>query len=141
MNTDPDRMNHQPPYHLVMVVCDQIVMDPSTKKRTLFGIFDEIGATAVPAIHPRMSVYVTLTDGRGSTPFTFRLVDVDEEREPIFEVEDSVEFRDPLQIRHLEFHFQNVTFPAFGEYRFQLIFDGDMIERRIIVRDIGETRQ
>jgi hypothetical protein len=132
-------MNHViVPYPLAIIVCDAIHIDQSTGKRTLLGLFSEIGASAFPCRHPLLAVHVSLTDGRGLVPLKFRLVDCDEVHDPLFEATSDVPFTDPRAIMEFGFAIPNLEFPAPGEYRFQVFANNEfVIERRLIVRQIG----
>jgi hypothetical protein len=122
------------PYALAMVVCDFVWRDPATGKCTILGTFSSIGAPAFPCSHPLMAVFVTVTDGRGKTPVKLRLIDADEENEPLFEGEVEVEWTDPRMIVEMIFVVQGIAFPAPGEYRFQLFSNSvPLMERRIVV--------
>lgn len=122
------------PYPLAMVVCDAIHADPGTGKMTILGTFSAIFAPSFPAVHPQISVYLSVTDGRGTVPLNLRLVDANEEREPVFSVEAPIPFADPLSVVELRFLFQGVVFPEPGEYRIQVFAGAEhLIERRLAV--------
>lgn len=130
----PSRIELQAPYTLAMVICDLVHRDPGTGKFTLLGCFSAITARSFPATHPAMAIYVALTDGRGRIPIKLRLVDVDEERQPIFELATDIEFQDPRTVMELAFYVGNIVFPSPGEYRLQLKGgDTPMMERRIVL--------
>ena len=129
-----------PPYPLAMVICDNIWHDRGTGKRFLLGCFSTIHATSFPATHPGMAVYVAITNGRGKVPMRIQLVDAGEEREPLWVAEAEVDFSDPRSVVELEFIMQSVTFPAPGEYRFQLFASGKWnMERRFLVNELEEV--
>src|SRR5438105_13651672 len=86
------------PYPLAMIICDFIWRDPFNGKATIIGTFSSIAATQFPAVHPIISVFLALTDGRGKTKIKLCLVDVDEQHEPIFQGENEVDFIDPRAI-------------------------------------------
>jgi hypothetical protein len=125
-----------PPYPLAMVVCDAIWKDPGTGKAFLLGLFSVIHAESFPAVHPIMAIHVAITDGRGKLPIRLKLVDAnDEEREPLFDGSQEVEFRDPRQITEIAYHLLNVRFETPGEYRFQLFAGTEfLMERRVLVQ-------
>jgi len=84
-----------------------------------------------------MAVYDAITDGRGKVPISLALVDAEDEQEPLFHAEGEVDFSDPRAVVEAEFHLQGLTFPAAGEYRFQLRAAGEfLIERRLVVVQI-----
>ena len=122
------------PYPLAMVVCDTIWTDPYTGKQTIIGTFTALGGSSFPLVHPILSVYVALTDGRGKMQIQLELVDVDEQRDPIFEDDCEIEFTDPRMIHEMGFMVTGLQFPEPGEYRLKLSANGEfVIERRILV--------
>ena len=124
------------PYPLAMIICDAILRDAATGKWTLLGCFTGITAVAFPCVQPILAVFISLTDGRGVTPIKLRLIDAEEEEEPIVEAEMQVEFPDPRMVVDMQMHFQGISFPKAGEYRFQLSSGSTpLLERRIMVLD------
>ncbi|QDT35083.1 DUF6941 family protein [Thalassoglobus polymorphus] len=122
------------PYPLALVVADYVHRDPSTGKMTIIGTFSMIGGAEFPLVHPVMAVYAALTDGRGKMKVKLELIDVDEEREPIFSQEVEADFVDPRMILEINFHATNLQFVHSGEYRLQLSANEEfLVERRIIV--------
>lgn len=118
-----------------MVLCDAIWQDPTTGKATLLGLFSEIRVREFPSRHPQLAVHVALTDGQGDVPVQVKLVDVDEELQPLFAMEGSLKFPHPQAIAQLNVHMRNVVFPQAGDYRLQLFARGHLLlERRLIVR-------
>lgn len=131
-----------PPYPLAMVVCDYIHRDPGTAKPTILGCFSVIHAIKFPATHSMMGLYIEVTNGRGKVPFRVQLIDADEEREPIWFVEDELEFPDPRMVMQMNFLLGGVTFAAPGEYRFQLFASGEfLMERRILINQLIPPEQ
>jgi hypothetical protein len=130
-----------PPYPLAMVVCDNIHRDPGTGKPFLLGCFSVIHAKEFPAIHPLLALYVSVTNGRGTVPFKVQLVDANEERDPIWVVEDEVEFADPRMVVDIYFLLCNLTFVEPGEYRFQLFASNEfLMERRVLVAQVEQDQ-
>ena len=122
------------PYPLAMVVCDFVWRDPYSGKNTLIGTFSVIGGTSFPLVHPSLGVYVSLTDGIGQFSVKLELTDVNDEREPIFELEQLVEVEDPRIVLEIAFQVSEVTFPSPGEYRLKLYANQEfLIERRLIL--------
>ena len=65
--------------------------------------FTTLNAPSFPATHPRMTVFAELTDGRGSTPITLKVVKVR---------------ADTLNDDEVYSHTADVTFDMGLEYRF-----------------------
>lgn len=126
-----------PPIALAMIICDAIWVDPSTGKQTLLGVFSEIGAKEFPAVHPLMAVHICMTDAEGQVPLKLQLIDADETREPLFMVENELEFPDRRVNMVMTAHMQGIAFPEPGEYRLQLFGRGEfMMERRLVVKQV-----
>jgi hypothetical protein len=106
---------------LALLVCDQIITDRLTGKQSLIGMFSTIHSSRFPVVHPQLSVYVALTDGRGKTPLTIRIVDADESRAPLVQGTGVVEFQNPRVIANLALQFHGLRFPEPGHYRVQLL--------------------
>ena len=119
----------QPPEVLAMILCDQVITDVATNKKSLIGLFDHVETTALPCVVHELHVYLSLTDGHGTLPVAIACVTVDEGEE-LFRGETEVAFADPLQVVELHFVFPNARFPRAGEYRFQLFADGLILRER-----------
>jgi hypothetical protein len=127
------RVVAQPPQVLAMILCDQVITDVETNKKSLIGIFDQIEAMTLPCVVHALHVYLSLTDGHGTLSIAIACVTPDEGEE-FFRGEAEVEFDDPLQVVELHFIFPNARFPHSGEYRFQLSADGQiLLERKFFV--------
>ncbi len=127
-------VEQQPPEILAMVIADTVVIDVTTDKKTIQGIFHSLTAESFPWVQPSIVVYAVFTEGYGATSLKLRLVDVDELRPPLFELETVVNFADPLDVLEVVFSQKNIVFPAPGEYRFQLFGAGQPLrERRLQV--------
>ena len=67
------------PYPLAALLCDQVVVEADTQKKTLVGIFDRIGYATLPTVQP-LSLYVKLTDAQGTYRFVVDYVHVPTDR-------------------------------------------------------------
>ena len=87
MNTSthaPARQVAAPPTVVALITCAGIHQD-DTRKAYLLGVFNGYQAPTYPAQMPRLALYLSLTDGRGPTPLTVRLVDgADDDAPPLF---------------------------------------------------------
>lgn len=135
-----ERIDQQSPYVLAMIISDSIYIDPSNGKKSLLGMFSTVFGVNFPIRLPQIIVYAAMTDGRGKTPIKLQMIDADEERGPIFESRLEFDFTDPRLVAEIVSGFQNVEFPAAGEYRLQLFAcDTLILERRIIVASPKEN--
>jgi hypothetical protein len=117
------------PTHLAMVICDAVIDDRTTGKKSLIGIFNNINASNVPCIHPRLNVFVVLTEGHGDYKMQLRCLKVNDEAE-ILKMEGQVSFSDPRQIVEFNCEIAGLKFPDYGDYRFEVLFDGNPIVAR-----------
>jgi hypothetical protein len=116
-----------------MILCDQVITDIETNKKSLIGIFDQVETVSLPCVVHELHVYLSLTDGHGTFAAAISCVTVDEGEE-LFRGETEVEFTDPLQVIELHFVFPRAAFPHPGEYRFQFSADDQILrERRFFV--------
>jgi hypothetical protein len=119
----------QSPEVLAMILCDQIITDVETNKKSLIGLFDQVETATLPCMVHELHVYLSLTDGHGTLPVTLSCIEM-EEGEELFHGDAEVEFTDPLQVVELQFIFPNARFPRAGEYRFQLSALGQILRER-----------
>jgi hypothetical protein len=123
----------QPPEVLAMILCDQIITDVDTNKKSLIGLFDQVETATLPCLVHELHVYLSLTDGHGSLPLLLTCV-AEDDGEELFRGTAAVEFQSPLRVVELQFVFPNARFPRAGEYRFQLAAAGQILrERKFLV--------
>ena len=126
------------PYALSMMICDSISIELGTAKTTLHGCFGAISAPDFPVSHHQMALYIAMTNGHGQAHVKVQLVDSDGQNDPLFVMEGPIQFVDPLAVVELRLAIPVVTFPAPGEYRFQLFANNSFVmERRLVVLPIG----
>ena|ERR1051325_3011133 len=135
MNQPSSEKGKKPlPYALCLLVCEQVIVDDETKNRTAVGMFSDILAPTFPAVHPKLAVYIELTNGHGLCELQLRLVKT-ATNEALVALAGSVNFADPLHIAQLRFNFNGLVFKEPGEYRFQLFAENELLmERRMMVK-------
>jgi hypothetical protein len=122
------------PQVLTFVVADLVYRDDVSERFSVLGTRSAFRASTLPYEHDTLGVYAVLTDGRGMTPITVRLIDVDETQEPLFTYETALDFVDPIDELEVAFVFSDLVFPALGEYRLQLRAAEQLLcERRLRV--------
>ena len=142
MNTSthaPARQVAAPPTVVALITCAGIHQD-DTRKAYLLGVFNGYQAPTYPAQMPRLALYLSLTDGRGPTPLTVRLIDgADDDAPPLFAFElPPVRFGSPLDVKEVALEVPAVTLPRAGLYRWQVVCAGEVIhERRLVAQGAG----
>lgn len=124
-------MTQQPtPSGLAIVVCDQVIEDKLTNKKSLIGIFNSIAHSSFPCRHPALCVFVSLTEGRGACQARLRIIH-EETAQPVAEVNGQIEFKDVNTVVELVFNFMGLEFPAPGLYAIEFYCeDALVLERR-----------
>jgi hypothetical protein len=130
-------MSDQPiPSGLAIVVCDQIIEDKLTGKKSLIGIFNQIGTQNFPCRHPQVCVFVSLTEGRGQCAARLRIVH-DESNHVVAEVNGNIEFSDVHVVVELNFNLVGLVFPEPGTYSIEFYCDDALVlERRFNVTHV-----
>ncbi|MCK5804678.1 MAG: hypothetical protein KAI66_17705 [Lentisphaeria bacterium] len=125
------------PMGLALVVCDTIIEDKTTGKKTLVGLFDRVQTLKLPCAHPAMSILVTLTGGRGDYPAEVicRHTETDE---VTFSAKGKVTLRDPRQVVDLVFRLNGVRFKHAGMHWVQFLADDMPIMMRPLFISLRE---
>jgi hypothetical protein len=119
--------NRPNPEVLSLLICDQIITDRLSGKQSLIGMFSMIHALKFPVHHPQLSVFASLTGGHGDVALMIRIVDANEVRMPLVQGQGKVQFGSPLAIANLALQFHGLTFVEPGEYRVQLLSNGELL--------------
>jgi len=132
------------PTYLGMVMCDNILQDPETKKYYLMGTAAVTYARSFPARYQKMCIYAVLTGIREPTSITVKLVHVDpqsKEDTDVMTIQGMVDSSDPLAVAELTLGLRNLIFPKPGEYRFQLLSGRVFLgERKFVVKKLQEPK-
>jgi hypothetical protein len=125
------------PIMLAMVICDTVIDDRISGKKSLIGLFDAIGTTTMPCRVNELHVFVALTEGYGQREIRLRCI-ASESDEELFGTATVIEFPDPLSVVEINLGFRGCEFPEPGEYRFQLYVDQTMLcERKFRVSKVA----
>ena len=114
-----------------MIVCDKIITEAGTNNKTIISTFNNINAKAVPCIHPRIAVFVALTNTTGEKQIELVLKKDDRN---IVKLGGKANFPDQNHVVELIFNLRNCVFPEQGRYSFEVYADSEYIfERRFNV--------
>jgi hypothetical protein len=109
------------------LICDHIIQEVGTNKKSLIGIFHNINSPAFPCTHYSLSIYANLVDARGKYDVEIRLVELatgevaGKAALPAFEVLDR------LRPTEICIALQGLTFPRPGKYEFQFLGNDQII--------------
>jgi len=134
-------MPTEKPLCQALIVCDQLITDAVTGKKTVVGIFNNLGAAQFPCVHPKFCVYVALTNGQGDCAVELRLVN-EANQNVIVRAQGKISFKSPADMLELNFEFVNVRFPEPGPHTLELYCDEELLtERRFTVIKIQPPQQ
>lgn len=124
------------PIVLTLLLCEKVIVDARTQQYSLVGLVSNVNASRFPVRSPNLCIYTEVTGGHGVTPLTVRIVDVDEEREPVVKLDMEVNLEDPLAVTQVVFGMPRLIFPEAGDYRLQALSAGvRLLEKRLILRE------
>jgi len=116
-----------PPTVLSLVVSERIHQD-RLGLAYILGVFHTYHANRFPATIPHASVYLALTDARGTLRLTLRLVDgEDEDAAPLVRQSFDATIPSPLEVATISIDFDSIHVPAPGVYRWQLLYGEEII--------------
>ena len=117
------------PSPLALIICDTVIDDRETHKKTLVGTFDTIGVSKVPSLHHQLHVFVSLANGNGV--YQTRLECRHRENHTkVFEVKAPITFGNPNQVVEINFALRGIVFQQFGIYNFDFYCDEQFIVTR-----------
>ena len=128
------------PISLAMIICDTIIEDSKTGKKSIIGMFNNIFSEKIPCIHSQISILILLTEGTGKYPIKVRCLQVGEEKE-ILTINGNINFENPHQIVDMNIELDGVEFPQYGDYRFEVLTRDTLIcARRFTVSKVKKKR-
>ncbi|MEA1964604.1 MAG: hypothetical protein U9O41_05705 [Candidatus Aerophobetes bacterium] len=114
-----------------MLICDQVITEKETNKKSLIGIFENISAHKFPFGHPSLSLYIKLTGAKGKYKFRLELVDL--EKNIIIgkgETPETLNFDDPLRTFELVFGLKMLKFEHPGKYEFRIFANNEIFGQK-----------
>jgi hypothetical protein len=109
------------PVLVAALICDTAAQDPSTRKKSLIGIFDRLFVAKYPVQRP-MAFYVKVTDAVGWYRISMKFVQTDS-GQTLAEINAEVEFADRLGSQDFIVQPPPLPIPAPGRYEFQVWFN------------------
>lgn len=115
------------PYVLAMLICDQVITDAQTSKKSLIGIYDQILCPTFPTTQ-QISIYARLIDAEGMYSFRVQLVRVEHDQEVMKIETNPVRVPDRLQPYDVVIQLPFVI-PGPGMYEFRLFANNAYLAR------------
>jgi len=110
-----------------ILICDQIIHEYGTNKKSLIGIFEDIHLTNFPFRYPRIAVYVNLTDAHGKYSLELRLLEGTGGGELGRGKTPEVNIDSPLRTCEFALQIQNLFFKTPGAYEFQILANDELL--------------
>ena len=112
------------------LVCDCVIEDSLTKKKSLIGLFTHLQAAAFPFQHHQVGLYFCLTDAEGTYHFEIDLVYVNTDQLVCRASLPDIVIGDRLQISDFGINIPALLFPAPGRYEFRLRMNSRVIAQK-----------
>jgi hypothetical protein len=121
------------PVGLAILICDQIIEDVQTRKKSLIGTFNNIATMQFPFRHPQLCVFVSLTEGQGAYDARLRIAH-EETGDVVAEVNGQVQFPDRNFVAEFNFNLVGLEFKHAGLHSIEFYCDETLVlERRFHV--------
>lgn len=126
------------------LVCDSVIIDSQTGKKSLIGTFTHLWAPRFPCQHHQMGIYFCLTDAEGVYEFELRLAYLDQDVIVGKATLSPFTIKDRLEINDFGINIPSLVFPGPGRYEFRLYANGFFITHKdfnVIQQDpIGKSQ-
>ena len=110
-----------------LIVCDMVIDDRTTGKKSIIGAFTHVIASSFPCQKPQMGVYFCITDAEGSYEFSLELVHLNTDKVVGRGGVSGIAIPDRLEIVDFGLTLPIVNFPQAGRYEFRLYANGAFI--------------
>ena len=118
-----------PPTLVSLLLCDQIIDDRLTNKKSAIGLFNVIIVANAPSRVQNMTVMATLTEIARPSQVELRLVR-DADNAILLSTQGTVDAPDPLSTVELVFALQGIVLPSTGQYAFEVLSGAELLGRR-----------
>jgi hypothetical protein len=122
-----------------LLVCDQVIDDRLSSKKSAIGLFNAVLVPSVPTRIYQLAVMATLTEISGRTPLQLRLVR-DGDNHVLMQTRGHVDAPNPLAMVDLVFAMQGIPIANPGQYAFELLSEGELLGRRRFMVVVGKPR-
>lgn len=120
------------PIGLALILCDTVIEDRHTMKKSLIGLFSQIGTMTFPYTHPLIHLLVSLTGGKGDYPCEV-LCQHEDLQTTVFSIKNNLRFRSHDEVADLVYNLKSLTFPRPGRYWFKVLLDDTPIMMRPVL--------
>lgn len=119
-----------PPSVQAFLVCDCVIEDSLTKKKSLIGLFTHLQSMTFPFQHHQLGLYFCMTDAEGTYHFDIDLMHVNTDQLVCRASLPDIVIGDRLQIADFGINVPALLFPSPGRYEFRLRMNGRVIAQK-----------
>lgn len=112
------------------LVCDSVITDSQTGKKSLIGTFTHLWAPRFPCQHHQMGIYFCLTDAEGLYEFELQLAYLDQDVIVGKATLSPFPIKNRLEIHDFGVNIPSLVFPGPGRYEFRLSANGNFITHK-----------
>ena len=123
-----DEPHSLPPVPMAFLICDQVITDEATKKKTLVGVFDHVMVKQFPARHGPVALYARLFDSEGTHDCSVEYVRTDTQ-EVLGNAKGQISVRSRNKTFEFSINLPAVDIPEPGEYEFRLYLGNRLMHR------------
>ena len=127
---------HSKPMGNSLIVCDDIIEDKLTGKKTLIGMFTKIHTIHFPTTHPKLNIFISFDNAKGKYKFKVKIVG-EKNGNVIVEAKGNITVKSPIDMTDLNIVFMNVMFPEEDIYNIEFFCNEELVlQRRFTVEKI-----
>ena len=127
------------PCCVCLTLCNEVVEDARTHNKSVFSIFNGIGAAQVPTMYPRLSILASVTNAEPDSAVKVAII-LPSGAEMI-SADGKTLGEDKNSVTDFPIELQGVVFPEAGIYSLTLSVNGDLIAQRPFSVFIGTPQQ
>ena len=116
-------MGDDKPILVAIILCDMVIVDEATQKRSLIGMFNNITVNALPVNYPKMVLFFSFTNWKGKKKITLRIKDPNGNTVTQADIEHS--HANPVGVLEFNFNIDSLPLCHPGVYDIDILVNGD----------------
>ncbi len=121
-------MKKAPIVCLALILCDDVIEDVRTHKKSFLNSFNSIIVPTIPTNHPQFCVVCSITDAQKANLAIS--IKKDDTQKKIMEVRGQVSIENPLDVVDIVFTFRQIPLNEIGSYSVEITSEGEYIASR-----------
>ncbi len=110
-----------------LLVCDTVIIDAATGKKSIINTFTHIMAMRFPCQQPQMGIYFCITDAEGEYNFRLDFVQINSDKIIGSANINKVTIKSRLVAHDFGIRIPSVVFPEPGRYEYRLFANDEFI--------------